>query len=841
MNKVYSKLLCTTALLMGAFTTTQAQTSFTIEATDYANLNWNAKLNSISLTEVGAALGFDSGEAFAAELDASEEAYTAGNDPSIVISTTDANGETVSRQTDANYWLSSKGRYTYYGNFWLNSNGLQVPWSNDCCVWSTIQWDASTDEFKAGMGQYGWETHASAGNDYKSTSTLTYGDKSVDIHIVLHVIEEPKEDGPKYKELNIVGTDTLHFNQDYHLTGVWSSDNFSFDLSKALPAVGLTTDDLANDLASYLWTYRYDSEANYLGEELTQKVTVTTGAIGWWLTPSTNDDDSEGPCYTCKYGATDESFYLDYVTYADSTNSINGIIGQSYNGMAAGKKHTAELYLVNGDKAYKMVLILGINPKKTIQTADMEVVGQEDVNYIQPVRYDNNVWDTVTLNADSIATLLGAESKDQLQFMNVQPDTLCYDWYAATTQGFWLTGEGAVTESGSAKYFAFYEPSTGNLNVGQPAAGGAEGDVYTGTFALVYNDKMYKLNLKVDLPIRQRVDPSEFHNVATFNYKVQAIPANVWLTGRYTPTLSTDTLTQLLGNPLSTLYGEAVDTLGRDTVIYTMNYTATPYPGFWFTPQGKVSGYTGSLETAPFSFLWDGNKFQAVQIANANQVGEAYDVRMYLVGDGTGNMITFNIHLEFVDQIVEYEDAGSSDAPIEVTSTDDIITAFDADKIFTALGCTAEQFSASGKIEAYDGEGYGHADYNDEIEGFWFDADGVVLNPENIDSGLFSVKFIPAEESEDGVNQLRCYTYIIPEGNTIYTGKLCFCYGNKRYYVQVQLMNQDTYTGIGSTVLNNNSAKHLGVYDLAGRRINKDAKALQRGMYIVNGQKVLIQ
>ena len=840
MNKVYGKLLCAAALSLSAATTVEAQ-SFNIEVTDYANLNWSAKLSSISLTEVGAALGFDSGEAFAAELDASEQAYSDGQDPAIAISTTNADGETVSRQTDANYWLASKERYTYYGNFWLNASGQQVPWGNDCTVWSTIQWDASTDEFKAGMGQYGWETHAAAGNDYVSTSTLTYGEKSVDIRITLHVISEPVEEGPKHKNLDIVGTDTIRIDQDYHATPAWISDNFSFDLDKALPALGLTADDMNEDFASHLWTYRFDEEMNYIGEQLTQKATVTTGAVGWWLTPSTNDDESEGPCYTCKYGATDESFYLDYVTYADSTNSINGIIGQSYNGMTPGRKHTAELYLVNGEKAYKMVILFGINPKKTIQVADMEVAGKQEVTYTQPVRYDNNVWDTVTLNADSIATLLGAESKDQLQFMNVQPDTLCYDWYSTTTQGFWLTADGVVTSSDNAKYFAFYDPATGNLNVGQPASGGAEGDSYAGTFALVYNDKMYQIDLKVDLPVRHRVDPSLFRNVATFNYKIQVVPANVWLTGRYSPELSADTLKQLLGSPLSTLYGEAVAPEGKDTLIYPNAYTATPYPGFWFTPQGKVSGYTGSLETAPFSFLWDEKKFQAVQIANANQPGEEYDVRMYLVGDSTGNMITFNIHLSFVSEIVEYEVVGTEDLPVAVTSTDDILSDFDYEKVFAALGCTADQFTASGKMEVYTGEDYGHSDYDDETEGFWFDEEGTVLSSEQFENGVYNVQVLNPEESEDGFYQIRCYMPEVPEGDKVYAARLCFTYNKNRYCLNVLLMNQDKYTAIGSVTADTAKTAVKGIYDLCGRRIAKDTKTLQRGLYIVNGQKVWVK
>jgi len=496
--KNLKRILTVCTCLMLSAISLQAQ--FTIEITDEVTNNWAAKEGSCSLSEVAEALGFSSAEAFATELQASLEATQNGTTPSIVITCENTSGVQTSDYS-ANYDGIT------YGCFWLTAEGKATTWGNSCVVWSCIKWNLDNDQLIGGMGQY--PNTCTVGTTYTTTSILTYNGTSVEITIKLTIEETPEEDGPAWKDLEIVGSETCYIVQDAHPNGLWYGDEFKFDAAKAIEALGMTKDEFAEQFSSIIWAYAYDSNTEYLADKLTQK--STANPIGWWFTPSYNEEteENDGVCYACDYGK-DDAFYTEYFAFVDSIMAITGYLGQSYSGFQGGEHRWTEVYLVNGTKAYKLILDLQINSVQTYDFSEMTSVGTEDHTFIQPVRGDYSV-DVDSLQIDSICELLGCD-KSQVSFKCLIDESKLSSNYTANAPGFWMGEDGQVVDYGNGHlFFIEYDATNGAIRVGQNPGQLTEGNTYAGVFLLCYQDKYYRLNVTLQIPKRNRLDPSLVH------------------------------------------------------------------------------------------------------------------------------------------------------------------------------------------------------------------------------------------------------------------------------------------------------------------------------------------
>lgn len=842
MKRTFTRmLLC--ALLAVCGLTSRAQTEYTLAISDYLTSDWAMEPDTtLTLDEVGAALGFASGDDFATELQNSMLTYNSGGTPSIEVAVPNSAGEwtTTSNQANQWYWNESDWVLSYYSCFWLTADGTWETYSSNTPIWCGLRWDEGNGKLTVGIGQQ--PNTCQEEQVYKADMRLTHDGHEVIIHVSLTILVKPEIEGPVWQDLTVVGSQTLDLYQESHTeTPKWEGMEFMFDAEPAMALLGYDAESFAAAFDTIIWAYGYDSNKAYLADRLVQE--STANPIGWWFEPSVEDgaDEANGVCYATT-GQT--GFYTEYFRFDPDTMGILGNIGQNYYGIAGGKTLFTEVWLVNGTLAYKLILNFHITSPKQWTLPEMTKVGEQDITFTQLVRGDYTA-DTDTLDLAHIRELLGCSTNNEVILRCLQGEEISTN-YTASAPGFWLDADSKVVAYADGYYFVEYDQTNGVVRLGQMPSKLTEGSSYKATLLLTYQGNYYQLNVTFNLPVRQRVDVADFKPVRTIDYDIQIKPSSTdWNTSVYTPALSANAVLSELGHALVTLYGELPDTVSAtgDSVIYTMGYTCTPYPGFWFSDDGKVSTY-GDATRIALTYNETGRYFEVIQKPGYNQTGQEYDIRQYLVADSTGNMYAFNFHITFVDEIVNYTEVGSDTAYLNLgTGEDEVFLDFDPTDLLTALGCTEEEFSENGTIQtAINTARYGHADWRDEVEGFWYAADGSAINPLDVaqlDNQLYCVNYLPAAMSDNGETQLRAYAFSLPADNESYTARLAFVYGAKRYVLTVCLLSESGYTaieGIGSTA-GASSLRPAGTFDLSGRRVSRPT----RGLYIQNGRKVLVR
>ncbi|MBQ3973661.1 MAG: DUF4859 domain-containing protein, partial [Lachnospiraceae bacterium] len=175
----------------------------------------------------------------------------------------------------------------------------------------------------------------------------------------------------------------------------------------------------------------------------------------------------------------------------------------------------------------------------------------------------------------------------------------------ANSGGSWLTAEGNLTSWGSNSAL-FFEPNASDdwsvINVGQyPGALDYETE-YSFPIYFVAGENYYEVTVKVQtLPEQdpgpdpgEKVAQSEFHSVGEISVKIQAVPdASVYEIPMHF-TYNGDYVTELVGTDKPTLFTDAVPSEDPEADKYSNGYTCTPYPGFWMSRDGYVTGWSSA-------------------------------------------------------------------------------------------------------------------------------------------------------------------------------------------------------------------------------------------------------
>jgi len=203
-----------------------------------------------------------------------------------------------------------------------------------------------------------------------------------------------------------------------------------------------------------------------------------------------------------------------------------------------------------------------------------------------------------------------------------------------------------------------------------------------------------------------------------------------------------------------------------------------------------------------------------------------FKTQLFLVNVESGDMITFNINVSFVSEIINAEVVGEEDIMLPV-STDDIVIPIDLTKAAEALGVTVDDLVNDDNnylCGLLDSGLYseGQPCYN----GLGFGMDGYY--------SLEGNTFFTIEATEDGC-ELLVYSNEAVADNYVATGKFCFQIDNKRYIFNMRLVSPAIYSGIENV---STQGKNAGkVFDLSGRQVLQPA----RGLYIQNGKKVVVK
>ena len=193
-----------------------------------------------------------------------------------------------------------------------------------------------------------------------------------------------------------------------------------------------------------------------------------------------------------------------------------------------------------------------------------EVLGESF--YVEQVPSTDYSTSIINLNVDSIADLLGCSVPD-LTLQATDAYGVLTDKGTAGNGGFWLTQNGIVCSWGSSAYF-FVEPVVvsdySRLNIGQMPGSAVIGEEGHALMYLTSGNSYYELDITLAIKQDEVVVESDFENVATRNYTIQALDADyTWSTN--SASIPFADIYNLIGTVEPVLYALNMESVATET------------------------------------------------------------------------------------------------------------------------------------------------------------------------------------------------------------------------------------------------------------------------------------
>ena len=810
--------LLTAVICIFAGATAQAQ--FTGGVEQYPTSDYSQKAVKFSLTEVATAVGTDAAtlaEAYNAWLEAEEAEAN-------LFFLVGADGTPVD-----NYSANGKG-------FYITSDGAWGQWSRDDAAiagtwFASATADAANDVFAIYVGQY--PDTLKVGDKVSAKFALVYSGKQATFEVSLSVIAKPEIPAPTTlveKELNIVGEKEIAVEQ-FPRSG-YDSDAVKLEIGDAVAKLGFESAELLADvLGDVLYCTQFNTgdieEGGGLKMDELSNAT-TAGAPGFWLHAVQDENGLEtGECSSAIFAAENKKFFIEAFAFDAETGVISCNLGQDPGVLKANEQWYANVYLLRGDKAYRIKYTLKINEREQGNGVEgMNKVGEDVINAEITPDASNYTHVRVYPDVDAIAAALGCEVGNFS--MQALDDT--DNWASSTGErgGFWFSQAGTVTAWGANSYF-FINPATSNdysvLQVGQYPGRLAIGDEYSTKLYFVNGENYFELTLNLKV-VPEKVIDGLFKEVARRSINFQQEPQNdyIWTDGIDMPT---DFIVGTLGTENWVLYGLAkLDENGNEregNAKYDKTISITESPGFWLDSQGRNGGWYDP--DAKFGISAGGRqsgKFNVLQYPNRCSIGEVLKTQIFFVNEETLEMVTFNVTYNIVSEIINYEEVGAEDVKIPISMAEDCSIELDFAPAAEALGVSVDELTAEGSRYL---KGMMSGTYSEGVNiqtGLAFDANG-----EFNSQGDYYFWF------EDG--KLFSGTNVdIPE-DFLLPVQFAFNIDDKLYVYYATFVSTEIYTGIknvGTDVKADNR-----IFDISGRQVSKPT----RGIYIQNGKKVVIK
>ena len=809
--------LLTAVICIFAGATAQAQ--FTGGVEQYPTSDYSQKAVKFSLTEVATQVGTD-----AATLAEAYNAWLGAEAPE----------ENLFFLVAADGTLSSE--YSANGNgFYITSEGAWGQWARDDAAlagtwFASATADAANDVFAIYVGQY--PDTLKVGDKVSAKFALVYSGKQATFEVSLSVIAKPEIPAPTTlveKDLNIVGEKEIVVEQ-FPRSG-YDSDAVQLEIGDAVAKLGFESADLLADvLGDVLYCTQYNTGDIEEGgglkmDELTNQ--SSAGAPGFWLHAVQDENGEEtGECARAPYEGTDK-FFVETFSFNAETGILTCKLGQMPSLLKANEQWWVNVYLLRGDKAYRMKYTLKINEREQGNGVEgMTKVGEDVINaeiWPDPTNYTHV---DIHPDVDAIAAALGCEVGDF--GMQALDDTDNWGGTTANNGGFWFSQAGTVVGYGSNSYF-FIEPATANdyslLHLGQYPGRISIGEEYSTKLYFVNGEKYFELTVNMKV-VPEKVVDGLFKEVARRSLTFQQVPTSgyEWTYGIDMPT---DFINETLGTNGWVVYGMAtLDSEGNEregNAKYSKSYTITESPGFWLNSEGRNAGW-GDPD-AKFGISAGGQqsgKFSMLQYPNRCSIGEVLKTQIYFVNEETAQMVTFNVTFNIVSEVVNYEEVGAEDVKIPISMAEDCSIELDFAPAAEALGVSVDDLTAEGSRYL---KGMMAGTYSEGVNiqtGLAFDATG-----ECNSQGDYYFWF------EDG--KLFSGTNVdIPE-DFLLPVQFAFNIDDKLYVYYATFVSTEIYTGIknvGTDVKADNR-----IFDISGRQVSKPT----RGIYIQNGRKVVIK
>lgn len=757
------------------------------------------------------------------------------------------NGE----QTETNYFflanLEDEERFNYTqggkGGYWMTKDAKPTDWTGDVGddAWYNI-FGVDEEVITLGIGQH--PDAFVAGEEVSAQFILAFNEKQATFDITLKVVEKEDMGIPEavteISRLSIAGSRVVEIHQ-YARTG-YDSDEIKVYIGDALEAIGANPAAVEQEIAQVLWSSAI-GEANEDGEtsisnELTNQ--STAGAHGWWFVrvyamsdkeidgayPMIDKPESGAGAYA------NGSFYAEQFKFDAETDSLTCYVGQMPGKLEGGDEMYADLYLVWGEKAYKLTYKLIIDEREALPFDEMEEVGSLEFT-VEQYPTTNYSTTAITLDLDAIAAAVDTEASALLLWAATEDGAT--DASSANNGGYWFNMDGYKGGYDSSASI-FVEPAKANdfstLNVGQYPGSLNIGDEITVKLYLIGNYKYYTVIVTMKV-IEKPAPPVEFTVVAEREVEIQVVPSsNVYLIPM-TFTIDTSEFESLIGTDSPTLLARQAPAEGEEswTGAFSDAYSCDPNPGFWMSS----TGYASTWGSSPWGVTYADDLFTFYQMPNMNKVGDEFQAYLYLANMTTGAMVAYNVTVKFVSEVIDTSAkvVGQEDIYLPVDGTEVVL---DLSKAMEALGVDDVSVLTSMTNQYYEAMlSNGTFSNPMALDDIYFKADGGMAQTEDeTNNALLILGFL--ESNED-----NCIAYTVELWGTFAEDqqlktKVAFNVEGNRYIFNITFVSASVYTGVNTVKAA--TAADAPVFDLAGRRVSK---AAQRGIYIQNGKKVAVK
>lgn len=742
-------------------------------------------------------------------------------------------------------------RYSDYtqgsnGGFWMTAQGTPTGWTGDVGedVWYNIlAVDEEENTFTISIGQH--PDALTGGEELKAKFVLAFNEKEAVFDITLKIKKIDIPDTPnKLSELNIIEKMSTEVHQYARSSNYSEPDTVDF---KGIAAkLGTTPETLSVGIARIAFATTVD-ESDELGlksDELTNVSTATTP--GWWF-----DTTNDTPIYSTFVAKSNGVFVVDGFTFDPDTEELIFNVGQkggalpidgSDQGLGTINEVSTPIYFVYDGKAVELTVKLIIDERDKVPFNEMEEVGSETV--VKEMDPDGS-YSTVsfTLDMDAISTLLEVD-KNEITLWAPLSETEITDESSGERGGYWFNMDGYRAQWGSGCGICTNPDNAGDFSsfkICQYPNAYQGGETGIATLYLVAGTKYYTVH--VELNIRKPVEPdAPFESVAERAVIIQTLPSASAYPIEMRYDIDPAELEQLIGTTAPTLYARKAPAEGSEWVDgeFSKQYSCTPYPGFWMSAEG----FAATWGSSPWGFSYltessaDLNKegvyqFEFFQMPGRSQVGDEYKAVVYLVNDATGKMVSYNMTIKFVENIVpQAEVVAQVSLTLPVKNNGDTTTTIDVSEVLQKIGFKdASQLFAVPTVSFLTSEG-AMSDPAMAGGGSWITKEGVLdTDPDGTNAALGIVFLINTD------TEITATVYDMVGGwdaDAKIISRFGFQNDGKIYIFNVTFIAEEVLNGIHEAP----SLKADDVlYDLSGRSVRKS----QQGIYIQNGKKVVVR
>ena len=840
MRKFYSSLIALALMMVSTMAKAQVEYDAVIESDPIDS--WVAGQQSFDAAELATAMGTDVETLKALLLDG--ENVVGGN---VFLD------------------LGQERTNAYTGNaneFWMNNAGVPQGYGDEGTSWFVgVEFEPAGDDFSDRVNVYvgqmpGVFNAITEDTELKCKVVLN---NPVPTHVseaVFNVTQKIK--APKAKPEPTTSFSALEIVKEYSVTLTFTegksyeNNTAEVDMSDIYNAFGITADDIDGDVKSITMTRSIAKDDNETYAFTDGLELAHDGSFDGWFGrfysyDEATDTETLFPLNALHGWSTNATFYFQSPKLTEGTFTFSN--GQYPGTLKAGDADKAEVYLVWGTKAAKLTITLDVQEVPVLPLDQMTKVGEQTLS-AEAIR-GNYVSVDVDFDLADVLAKLGCAVDDVVEWQLKDENSLV----DPTEKDYWLNEAGYSETWGNnacAKVYPSGEDthllSSGKFTLMQMA--GVYGDItedkgpFPMKYILAYGTNYYYITINYTVKAPKQADVYE--RVGLEEITMEIVPsADTYPWGDPLPQIDMEAIAAAIESSNYVLYADKWNE-DKQALVWSDEHTLSDSGGgFWWgattyeDSEHRVvvdnAGWSPSFKNAFGIGLTTSGLVQWYQFPGECEVGDTYTANIYFANDDNGKYVQYVLTVNYVAEIVELEEVGQEDIVIAIAPNAEgsWTQANDFKSALEAIGVTADNYDSGNWYAKRGDQWVAISDF--DLEAFAFDATGKLVSSES-DARVYTIWY----DSEEGVFMISFFGEDVPE-TMEYKVTLGYRYENKMYSFNFVLADPTTAAHIMQIA--GDATKAGNIYDMSGRLVRRNANAagLAKGLYIVNGTKVLVK